>query len=269
MCGIIGIVGVVNAANKVIEGLERLEYRGYDSAGLAVTNTNNKIKALKAIGKIGNLKQKFKNQNNDLKGNVAIGHTRWATHGKPCLINAHPLVCNNVAVVHNGIIENYAEIRQELQQLGYKFTSATDTEVVSVLMHHYLQQTNKVAQAWYLTVKRLNGSYAIAALVAGNEQLLLAKQGTPLALAPVDYGGTAIGSDAYSLCKFADKIIYLEDGDIALVEAKQYKITDINGNTVHRQLKQSDVVDFNNSKRGHAHFMLKEIYEQPDVIKST
>lgn len=266
MCGIIGIVSNEDVVQRLISGLERLEYRGYDSAGIAVKskNSNDNIKRVRAEGKIVNLKKATQDVNP--QGEIGIGHTRWATHGVPTVTNAHPHICENIAVVHNGIIENYVEIRKELEGKGYKFFTETDTEVIPYLLQNFFKQGMNPKQAIIATTKRLKGAYAIGAIFSGKENLLLiAKQGSPLAIG-YGNGEMFVASDAIALASLSSKICYLDDGDVAILDSSSATIFDEEGNEIKRDIKQIATQDIMVNKEHYDHYMLKEIYEQPTVI---
>ncbi|MGE3333154.1 MAG: glutamine--fructose-6-phosphate transaminase (isomerizing) [Rhodospirillaceae bacterium] len=266
MCGIIGIIGRENAAEHLIDGLRRLEYRGYDSAGVA-TLTNGAIERRRASGKIANLAAQVARA--PLAGTTGIGHTRWATHGVPSDTNAHPHSNGRVAVVHNGIIENFQELRSELEKKGHKFTSDTDTEVVVHLITENLDQGLKAEDAVQKALPRLQGAFALAILIAGRDDILIgARRGSPLA---VGYGNGEmyLGSDAMALAPMTQRITYLEDDDWALISRDKVEIRDGNGQKVERPIKQTALTGALIGKGEYRHYMLKEIYEQPQVLGDT
>ncbi len=266
MCGIVGIVGKEQVAQRLVDGLKRLEYRGYDSAGIATVN-DNKIDRLRAEGKLINLQKRLDKES--LTGTVGIGHTRWATHGGPTEKNAHPHATDRVAVVHNGIIENYQELRAELEQFQCRFQSETDTEVIAHLMTHYLNQGDDPKAATSKTLKRLKGAFAIAMVFANDNDLMIgARRGTPLALG-YGTGEMFLASDSYALAPFTDKISFLDDGDWLMMTANDVKIFDENDKPVERPIRQSNVSAALAGKGDFRHFMLKEIFEQPAVISET
>lgn len=266
MCGIIGIIGKSEVAPLLIEGLRRLEYRGYDSAGIATLN-GGKLQISKAEGKLKELEKELERQ--PLAGTVGIGHTRWATHGAPTTNNAHPHVTDKVGVIHNGIIENFGELRVELEELGHKFYSQTDTEVVPVLLTHYLNEGKTPRQAVELALKRLEGAFALGILFSGNENLLIAaRRGSPLAIGYGD-GEMYIASDAYALAPLTEKITYLNEGDWAEITRDCVNIYDCENNKVERPIKLTALSGATLGKGDYRHFMLKEIYEQPSVIGQT
>ena len=264
MCGIIGIVSKTEVVSRLIDGLECLEYRGYDSSGVATVNKE-EIFYSKSIGKLISLKNKLKHNTTD--GCVGIGHTRWATHGEPTEINAHPHVTKNVAVVHNGIIENFVEIKNELQKKGVRFNSQTDTEVIANLVEEKISKEKcPPLEAVRLTIERLRGSFALCFIFRGLENLLITtRRGSPLALG---FGESEnfVSSDAVSLSLFSKRICYLEEGDIAAITQDEVNIFDSSGKIVARQIQNLNTDPVNLSKGKFKHFMEKEIFEQPQVI---
>jgi glutamine---fructose-6-phosphate transaminase (isomerizing) len=266
MCGIVGIAGTKDCAIDILEALKRLEYRGYDSTGIA-TLDHGKIVRCRALGKIVNLNEKL--AAHPLAGSTGIGHTRWATHGKPSEANAHPHVTDRVAVVHNGIIENYRALRDELIAKGHKFLSETDTEVCAHLVDDYLAQGLPPEQAALTAVRRFTGAYALAMIFAGHDGLLIgARMGSPLAVGFGDKEGY-MGSDAFALAPFTNRVAYLENGDVAVVRMNQVEIFDANDRKVVREIKVTSASVGLVDKGGYRHFMAKEIHEQPDVISHT
>ncbi len=263
MCGIVGIAGSSLVANRLVDGLKRLEYRGYDSAGIAVIS-DQKIYRLRAEGKLSAL-ERLSTQN-PLTGHTGIGHTRWATHGKPTEANAHPHATERVALVHNGIIENFNEIKHKLEKAGTVFTSQTDTEVILHLIDRELLAGATPEQAVINSVKRLEGAFALGIIFAAHDGLIIAaRKGSPLA---VGYGSgeTYMGSDAIALSTYTSKISYLEDGDIAVLTPAGIRFLDESGKEVTRAVKISSLSNDAIGKEGFRHFMLKEIHEQPTVI---
>jgi len=267
MCGIIGIVGNQPVGQRLIQCLQALEYRGYDSAGIA-TIYNGQIRRVRATGKLIHLKEKFLAC--PLEGNNGIGHTRWATHGEPSEVNAHPHTNRQVAVVHNGIIENHAELRQMLETKGYVFESDTDTEVVAHLIAFYMDKTLPPQEAVAASLKQLRGSFALAILFTGYDNLLIAARrgASPLAIG-VGEGEMYVGSDAIALVSLTQKVCYLEEGDWAVLSPVSLTIFDQNDHPVQRPIQQSYVSENIIGKGDHDHFMLKEIYEQPRAIENT
>ena len=266
MCGIVGILGVKPVAGQLVDALKRLEYRGYDSAGVA-TLERGALTRRRAEGKLRNLEARLKKE--PLQGTIGIGHTRWATHGKPTESNAHPHATDRIAVVHNGIIENFRELRLELEKTGAKFTSETDTEVVAHLVTSEMKKGKTPVEAVKAALPRLRGAFALAFLFAGEENLLIgARKGSPLAVGYGD-GEMYLGSDAIALAPFTDTISYLEDGDWAVVTRKGVEVHDASGHTVERAVLKSNASAFLVDKGNHRHFMAKEIHEQPEVVGHT
>jgi glucosamine--fructose-6-phosphate aminotransferase (isomerizing) len=266
MCGIVGIVGRAPVAELIVDALKRLEYRGYDSAGVATVESG-QLARRRAEGKLVNLERRLKSE--PLDGTIGIGHTRWATHGVPNETNAHPHFSEGVAIVHNGIIENFAELREELKRDGYEFASQTDTEVVAHLVARELKRGAQPVDAAYNTLKRLEGAFALAIMFRGDEDLIVgARNGPPLAVGYGD-GEMFLGSDAIALAPFTNSITYLEDGDWAVVRRNQIQIYDMEGAPVERKRQQSIGTSFMVDKGNHRHFMEKEIHEQPEVISHT
>lgn len=268
MCGIIGIISNNDVVGDILGGLVRLEYRGYDSAGIAVTNSDNSpISRVRAKGKISELKKEI--SISSVVGTTGIGHTRWATHGAPTKINAHPHISENIAVVHNGIIENFMELRSELEKEGAEFFTETDTEVIPNLLRKYMAEGCEPKQAVISTVARLKGAFAIGIVFAEYGDILIAaKQGSPLAVGYGD-GEMYLGSDALALASLTRDISYLEDGDIAVLTTDNIDLFDSKGVAVSREKKHIAVGDMLSAKGHYRHYMLKEIYEQPTVIGAT
>lgn len=266
MCGIVGAVGKLEATPLLLEGLQRLSYRGYDSAGIA-TIVGTKIDRRRAEGKLQNLINKV--ANDPLPGKIGIGHTRWATHGGPTENNAHPHASDKVAVVHNGIIENYQELREELAKHQVRFESETDTEVIVQLITHYINQGMTPIEASRKTLARLHGAFSLGIIFSGEENLMCAaRQGTPLAIGHGD-DAMYIASDALALAPLTNKICYLSDGDFALLTAHNIEIYDGSGQRVERPVRISSVSADMVGKGEYRHFMLKEIHEQPEVLGDT
>jgi len=270
MCGIVGILGEIDVASRLVEGLKRLEYRGYDSAGIA-TISNGEIKRCRAEGKIVNLEAEL--QKTPINGDVGIGHTRWATHGKANETNAHPHATSKVAVVHNGIIENFAEIRTNLEEKGVKFYSETDTEVIPQLITYLLEQGESIQHAVIKAISKLEGAYALGVIfsaeVTDEKIFVAARQGSPLSIGYGSGGSLGefyIGSDAIALAPLTNQISYLEDGDVAFINRQGVRIYDNSQNEVKREIITSSVADMSVGKENYDHFMQKEIYEQPSVI---
>jgi glucosamine--fructose-6-phosphate aminotransferase (isomerizing) len=260
MCGIIGIIGHEPVAPLLIDALKRLEYRGYDSAGVA-TLEHGVLARRRAEGKLKNLEQRLARE--PLAGTIGIGHTRWATHGRPTENNAHPHATDRLAVVHNGIIENFAELRRELESKGAKFATETDTEVIAHLVSEELKRGRSPVEAVNASLPRLRGAFALAFLFAGEENLLIgARKGSPLA---VGFGDDAmyIGSDAIALAPFTDTVSYLEDGDWVVVSDKGAEVHDANGNSVHRAVLKSQASVMLIDKGNHRHFMPRKSTSSP------
>lgn len=267
MCGIVGIVSNQNVVTKILAGLKKLEYRGYDSAGIALINQD-KINVIREQGKIVKL-DKAISKNKNFQGHIGIGHTRWATHGKPSQENAHPHSSSDVSVVHNGIIENYQELKEKLKKSGVKFKSATDTEVVPHLISFYLKKFGDKKKAVFAAIKDIHGTFALAIVFKGEENLLTcAKKGSPL-LIGFGSGENYIASDFYALDDLTTKVSYLEDGDIAFITTSKVEIYDKNGKKVKRLVKLMEKDVGKISKENYEHFMLKEIFEQPRVVQDS
>ncbi|MCX7865326.1 MAG: glutamine--fructose-6-phosphate transaminase (isomerizing), partial [Novosphingobium sp.] len=266
MCGIVGIIGREPVAPMLVEALKRLEYRGYDSAGVA-TLEEGKLDRRRAEGKLINLDRRLRQE--PLDGFIGIGHTRWATHGVPNEANAHPHFSNGVAIVHNGIIENFAELRRELQADGYDFRSQTDTEVVAHLVARELRANKGPVEAAHAALKRLQGAFALAMLFEADPDLIIgARNGPPLAVGHGE-GEMFLGSDAIALAPFTNVITYLEDGDWTVIRRTGAQLFDIEGKPVERKTVKSSGAAFLVEKGNHRHFMEKEIHEQPEVISHT
>ena len=266
MCGIVGIVGRQPVAGHLIEALKRLEYRGYDSAGVATVD-HGMLRRRRAEGKLAALEKRLEQE--PLAGNIGIGHTRWATHGKPSESNAHPHATASVAVAHNGIIENFRELREKLVNDGAKFTSETDTEVVAHLVTAELKKGKPPIEAVRATLKQLRGAFALAFLFAGENDLMIgARRGSPLAIG-YGKGETYLGSDAIALAPFTDRISYLEEGDWAVLTHKGAQILDEQGGKIERPVIKSAASATLVDKGNHKHFMAKEIHEQPEVVGHT
>ena len=265
MCGIVGGVAERNLSQILIEGLKRLEYRGYDSAGLALINHGQVLRE-RRVGKVANLEEAV--QDSNLNGSLGIAHTRWATHGKPTENNAHPHVSGSVAVVHNGIIENYQDLKDHLETLGYIFTSQTDTEVIAHLVHHELKSTPSLLAAVQKIVPQLKGAYALGIIHTDHpDQLITVREGSPLVIG-VGIGENFISSDQLALLPITNRFIYLEEGDIARLTRTTIEVF-VDGQLVERPIKELDATVSNASKGEYKHYMLKEIYEQPEAIQQT
>ena len=268
MCGIVGAVAERNITTILIEGLKRLEYRGYDSAGLAVYTQDGTLERRRRIGKVSELEAAVAAE--PLAGQLGIAHTRWATHGAPTETNAHPHFSGHeVAVVHNGIIENHEALREELKALGYPFVSQTDTEVIVHLIHHTLKSTPDLADALKVAVKRLHGAYGLALIsVKQPDRLVAARSGSPLVIG-LGHGENFLASDQLALRQVTDRFMYLEEGDIAEIRRDQINIWDQAGNKVQREAVQYHEGAEAADKGAYRHFMLKEIHEQPTVVQRT
>ncbi|GJL88896.1 MAG: glutamine--fructose-6-phosphate aminotransferase [isomerizing] [Minwuia thermotolerans] len=266
MCGIVGVVGGAEVAGRLVEGLRRLEYRGYDSAGIA-TLIEGGIDRRRAEGKLVNLENVVRDH--PLDGVIGIGHTRWATHGVPNETNAHPHATDKVALVHNGIIENYRELAAELKAAGAEFASETDTEIVAHLITGHINAGDDPQQAVARALKRLEGAFALAIIFAGHEGLMIgARRGSPLAVGYGD-GEMFLGSDAMALAPMTNRISYLEEGDYVVLSREGGVFFDADDNEVKREVKQSAISGAMIGKGNHRHFMMKEIFEQPAVIGDT
>ena len=266
MCGIVGILGRGPVADQIVNSLRRLEYRGYDSAGVA-TLEGDHLERRRAEGKLKNLETRLRAE--PLAGHTGIGHTRWATHGKPTESNAHPHATDNVAVVHNGIIENFRELRQMLEKQGAKFQSDTDTEVVVHLVNSYLLKGMSPQDAVKASLPQLRGAFALAFVFKGFGNLMIgARKGSPLAIGHGD-GEMYLGSDAIALAPFTDTISYLEDGDWAVLTREVGVIYDEHGAVVNRDVLKSGASSLLVDKANYRHFMAKEIHEQPEVVGHT
>ncbi len=266
MCGVIGIIAKGMVAPSLLEGLRRLEYRGYDSAGIA-TLVNGRIEGRRVEGKLDNLAKRLEEE--PVQGGIGIGHTRWATHGLPTETNAHPIATDRVAVVHNGIIENFQALRRELTALGYVFQTATDTEAVAILASHCLEQGLSPQDAVAKTLARLDGAFALVFLFAGEHDLLIgARRGSPLAIGYGD-GEMFLGSDALVLAPLTRRITYLEEGDWVVVTSRTATIFDATNREVDRPIREAAAAGAVIGKGNYRHFMQKEIFEQPEVIGDT
>ena len=266
MCGIVGIVGRDAVAGQLVEALRRLEYRGYDSAGIA-TLTEGHLERRRAEGKLANLEMRLRDA--PLAGSLGIGHTRWATHGRPNETNAHPHATARLAVVHNGIIENFRELKAELQAQGVRFESETDTEVVAQLVSHAMDGGLGPVEAVAACLPRLHGAFALGFVFAGHDDLLIgARHGAPLAIG-YGAGETYLGSDALALAPFTQEITYLDEGDWAILSRAGAEIRDQAGQPVTRERQRIVAQAFRVEKGNHRHFMAKEIHEQPEVVGRT
>ena len=271
MCGIVAVIGKDKAYKDVLEGLKRLEYRGYDSSGIAYISEM-KLNHIKSVGKLSNLITKIDNLDlsNINNSNIAVGHTRWATHGKVDLNNAHPMISNNkIAVVHNGIIENYKDLKKDLLSKGYLFDSLTDTEVIPHLFDKFLNAGQTFFEAGQSTLNVIDGAFAFAAITnEDTNKIFVSRKTSPLVIGLGD-GFNAVGSDAQSISHLVDRVIYLEDGDYALITDSDVKIFDKNNDKVNRTKINISLDHGLASKEGYRHFMEKEIFEQPSVLINT
>lgn len=269
MCGIVGGIAHKNIAPILIEGLKRLEYRGYDSAG-AVVLDNNQLHRVRSVGKVANLEENIKAKKQPFAGMIGIAHTRWATHGEPSARNAHPHICNNtVSVVHNGIIENFLQLKSQQQSQGYTFTSDTDTEVIAHAIDYELQQNACLLTATQKAIQTFRGAYGIGVISTQYPQrLIAARSGSPLVIgiSPI---GHFIASDPIALLDITQQFIFLEEGDIADINLDLITIYDENGAQVERKIKTSKLKNGQISKGDYAHYMHKEIFEQPQAIRDT
>jgi glucosamine--fructose-6-phosphate aminotransferase (isomerizing) len=266
MCGIVGYVGSEEAAPILVDGLRRLEYRGYDSAGVAVHEEGG-IEIVRAVGKLRNLETALHDRK--LAGNVGIGHTRWATHGRPSEVNAHPHVAGSIAVVHNGIIENHLQLRSELEADGVAIVSDTDTEIVSHLIHQETEGGHDLLSAIRRALARVEGAYAIAVLSETEaDRIIVAKNSSPLVLGVAD-GASYCASDIPALLPYTNEMLFLEDGEIAVLDSAGFEITTLAGDPVTRSAQTISWSPVMAEKAGFKHFMLKEIFEQPRALEDT
>ena len=267
MCGIVGAVAERNITAILLEGLKRLEYRGYDSAGVAVYTNDRTLERMRRPGKVSELETALAEQ--PLAGRLGIAHTRWATHGAPCERNAHPHFSGDIAVVHNGIIENHEALREQLKALGYSFSSDTDTEVIAHLLTHKLKEQPDLTAALKATVKELHGAYGLAVINAQQpDRLVAARSGSPLVIG-LGLGENFLASDQLALRQVTDRFMYLEEGDIAEIRRDSVQIWDVTGNAVERATVQYTDGAEAADKGEFRHYMLKEIHEQPAVVQRT
>ena len=268
MCGIVGAVAQRDVADILVEGLKRLEYRGYDSAGVAIIDNDNQLNRARRLGKVQELADAL--ATTPLVGGTGIAHTRWATHGAPSESNAHPHISSdNIAVVHNGIIENHQQLREKLQGLGYQFSSETDTEVIAHLVHHELKTATSLLAAVQTTVKQLEGAYGTVVMDSTDkERVVVARSGSPLVIG-YGVGENFIASDMMALLPVTRKFAFLEEGDVAEITRFDINVFDINGAAVSREAKECDVSQDSGDKGEYRHYMLKETYEQPTAIRNT
>jgi len=266
MCGIVGYVGSKRVAPILLEGLSRLEYRGYDSAGLAV-HTGERIEVVRAVGKLANLRRAVEQR--EPIGSVGLGHTRWATHGRPSEVNAHPHTAGDVALVHNGIIENHLELRQELLAAGVEFASDTDTEIVAHLVNRHLGNTHDLFKAVRRALAEVRGAYALAIISRTQpDRIVVAKTASPLVIGVAD-GETLCGSDIPTLLSHTRQVLFLEDGEMAELTREGARIETLQGEPVVRAPRRVDWSPVQAERGGYKHFMLKEIFEQPTAVENT
>jgi glucosamine--fructose-6-phosphate aminotransferase (isomerizing) len=267
MCGIVGYVGSKKAAPLIVEGLRKLEYRGYDSAGIAI-HDGKSIEIVRALGKLARLGEALEKK--PLEGSTGIGHTRWATHGRPSEVNAHPHSAGSVAVVHNGIIENHVAVRQELEAEGVRFLSDTDTEIVAHLIQRELTRgAPSLFAATQRALRRVVGAYGIAVISRTEpDAIVVARNGSPLVVG-LGEGENLAGSDIPALLAHTRQMVFLEDGDVVELKASSYRIETVDGEAVERKVRHIDWSPVQAEKGGYKHFMLKEIHEQPDAIEAT
>ncbi len=268
MCGIVGAIAQRPVTEILLEGLRRLEYRGYDSAGVALLDSDGSLQRIRALGRVVELEKKL--EQTPQQGTVGISHTRWATHGEPAERNAHPHLSNNrVAVVHNGIIENHERLREALKAKGYEFESETDTEVIVHLIESNLTEGVSLLEAVKLSILDLTGAFSLGVISSKEPNVLIgARQGSPLVIG-LGLGENFIGSDIQAILPVTSRFIYLENGDVASIERHQITIEDEDGNTVEREVKQSKACSLESDLGEYRHYMLKEIYEQPQAVQKT
>lgn len=270
MCGIVGGICKNNITPILVKGLKRLEYRGYDSAGVVVLDEDNKLYRTRAVGKVANLEQNIRDQQKPLNGTIGIAHTRWATHGEPSSRNAHPHICNHsVSVVHNGIIENFLELKTEQIKQDYNFTSDTDTEVIAHAIHKALETSDTLLEATQKAIQTFEGAYGVGVVSPKYPgHIVAARSGSPLVIG-ISKKGNFIASDQMALLDITKDFIFLEEGDIADITLDSVAIYDKDGKQVEREIKTSKLKSGQVSKGDYAHYMLKEIFEQPQAIQDT
>ncbi|HMJ16126.1 MAG TPA: isomerizing glutamine--fructose-6-phosphate transaminase, partial [Polyangiaceae bacterium] len=266
MCGIVGYVGGREAAPILIDGLKKLEYRGYDSAGLAVFD-GRELGVIRAVGKLGNLARALSAR--PLPGTIGLGHTRWATHGRPSEANAHPHVAGGVAVIHNGIIENHLQLKRELMAEGVHFASDTDTEIAAHLIDRAMKRGGGLFEAVRHALTQVRGAYALGVVSASDpERIVVAKSASPLVIG-LGEGETLCGSDIPALLEHTRKMLFLDDGEMAELTREGVRIETLDGQPVRRTPKHIDWSPVQAEKGGYKHFMLKEIFEQPRAVEDT
>jgi glucosamine--fructose-6-phosphate aminotransferase (isomerizing) len=268
MCGIVGAITERNVVPILIEGLRRLEYRGYDSAGIAVRSENARLQRIRSVGKVAELQQRL--EQSQVEGTLGIAHTRWATHGMPAERNAHPHMSGEqVAIVHNGIIENHAELRAELQSAGFQFDSDTDTEVIAHLLAGELQKGKTTCDATRSAIRQLVGAYALAVISPDDpDRMVVSRAGSPLVIG-IGEGENFIASDVFALLPVTQRFLFLEEGDLAEIRRDGISVFDADGMLVEREVRTSQLSAANADKGPYRHYMLKEIFEQPAVIAET
>jgi len=270
MCGIVGGVTNKDITALLLEGLNRLEYRGYDSSGLIVLSKNNTFDRARSVGKVKNLEDNLKARNLKISGNIGIAHTRWATHGEPTINNAHPHISmNSVSLVHNGIIENYIELKNDQLDKGYLFSSETDTEVIAHAIDFAMKSCNSLISSVQLATKSFSGSYGLGVISSKYpDQIIATRKGSPLVIG-IGKDGNYIASDQMALLSVTKEFIFLEEGDIAEIKINKITIYDLNGYLVDRPIKISKLKEGQVSLGEYDHFMQKEIFEQPQAIRDT
>jgi len=270
MCGIVGGVSNRDITPLLIEGLKRLEYRGYDSSGLAILTKNNTFNRARSVGKVNKLEKNLAARKRKIKGNIGIAHTRWATHGEPIKKNAHPHIAkNSVAVVHNGIIENYLELKDSQIKQGYKFTSETDTEIIAYAINFAMQSSNSFLESVQKAITTFDGAYGLGIISPNYPNTIIAtRRGSPLVIG-IAKNGNYIASDQLALLSVTNKFIFLEDGDTAELNLEKITIYDTNGIKVNRPIKTSKIKEGEVGLENYKHFMQKEIFEQPQAIRDT
>ena len=269
MCGIVAAASNRNVVPILLDGLNRLEYRGYDSAGIALAE-NSKILRIRKQGKVAELHKTIKKEPN-FKSPIGVAHTRWATHGTPSTQNAHPHLdqSGKIALVHNGIIENYRDIQKYLEDNGHKFYSETDSEILAHLIGRFYTETNDLLEATSAALRRVEGTFGIAVVSANHPgQLVVARRGSPIVIG-VSKDETIAASDAAAIVSFTQRVIYLNDNDVALITSDSVDICDLKNVPVRRETSTLDWVVGSAEKEGFQHFMLKEIYEQPEALRNT
>ena len=270
MCGIVGGVSNKNITPLLLEGLNRLEYRGYDSSGLIVLSNNNTFDRARSVGKVKNLENNLKLRTNEIIGNIGIAHTRWATHGEPSSLNAHPHISkNSVSIVHNGIIENYIKLKNNQIKQGYEFTSETDTEVIAHAVDYASKSSKTLIESVQKVVKSLEGSYGLGIMSTKfPDQIIATRKGSPLVIG-IGKSGNYVASDQMALLSVTDRFIFLEEGDIAKIKLDEVTIFNDNGDLVERRIIKSKLKVGQIHKGNYDHFMQKEIFEQPQAIRDT